>query len=214
MLNLPKSTEFNKRIPKQKFYENLKITPLLKKLFVDEIKIIYWRNKLASTTLNVEEGKYVKEIEVFEIRLNQQSIDEKILVQIDQIIPYHILYVLEYKNKYQLVMSYKEVINKNTFKILKYFYSEWTDLNALDIKINGLNLDVIYESCIRQISKEEISNYSQKTLKESIEINLKKQNIQKQISSLQVKLRREKQLNRQMEINKKIKELRKEEEEL
>lgn len=31
MLGLPKGTEFNKRIPKQKFYENLDISPTLKK---------------------------------------------------------------------------------------------------------------------------------------------------------------------------------------
>ena len=32
MLGLPKTTEFNKRIPKQKFYENLEISPALKKV--------------------------------------------------------------------------------------------------------------------------------------------------------------------------------------
>lgn len=62
-------------------------------------------------------------------------------------------------------MGYKEETNKNTFIISKYFYSEWTNLNALDIKINGLNLDVIYESCIRQIAKEEMTNYNQKNVK-------------------------------------------------
>lgn len=31
MLGLPKSTEFNKRIPKQKFYDNLTVSPALKK---------------------------------------------------------------------------------------------------------------------------------------------------------------------------------------
>ena len=31
MLGLPKSTEFNKRIPKQKFYENIAVTPAMKK---------------------------------------------------------------------------------------------------------------------------------------------------------------------------------------
>ena len=30
-IELPKSTEFNKKIPKQKFYENLEISPALKK---------------------------------------------------------------------------------------------------------------------------------------------------------------------------------------
>ena len=34
MLGLPKATEFNRRIPKAKFYENINITSSLKKLFV------------------------------------------------------------------------------------------------------------------------------------------------------------------------------------
>ena len=41
MLGLPKTTEFNKRIPKQKFYENLQVTPAMKRYFVDQIKVIY-----------------------------------------------------------------------------------------------------------------------------------------------------------------------------
>ena len=48
MLELPRSTEFNKRIPKQKFYVNLQITPALKKSFVDQIKVIHWKNKIAA----------------------------------------------------------------------------------------------------------------------------------------------------------------------
>lgn len=70
MLGLPKTTEFNRRIPKAKFYENINITSSLKRLFVDQVKNVYWRNKIASTTTNLIEGKYVTEIEVFEINLN------------------------------------------------------------------------------------------------------------------------------------------------
>ena len=56
MIGLPVSTEFNKRIPKQKFYENIAVTPAMKKAFVEQIKIIYWRNKIAATTLNLAAG--------------------------------------------------------------------------------------------------------------------------------------------------------------
>lgn len=69
MLGLPKSTEFNKRIPKQKFYENLSVTPALKRVFIDQIKVIYWRNKVAATTMNLAEGDTVTEVEVFEVKL-------------------------------------------------------------------------------------------------------------------------------------------------
>ena len=41
MIGLPKTTEFNKRIPKQKFYENMDISPALKKVFVEQVRIIY-----------------------------------------------------------------------------------------------------------------------------------------------------------------------------
>ena len=37
MLNLPSSTEFGRRVPKQKFYEHLDASPEVKRLFIDQI---------------------------------------------------------------------------------------------------------------------------------------------------------------------------------
>ena len=62
MLALPESTDVNKRIPKQKVYENLAVTHALKRLFIDQIKVIYWRNKIAATTMNLAAGNTVTEI--------------------------------------------------------------------------------------------------------------------------------------------------------
>ena len=56
MFGFPASTEFGKRIPKQKFYENIDITSALKRVFVEQIRLIYWRNKLATATLNLPQG--------------------------------------------------------------------------------------------------------------------------------------------------------------
>lgn len=47
MLGLLKPTEFGKRIPKQKFYENITVSPALKRVFIEQVKTIYWRNKIA-----------------------------------------------------------------------------------------------------------------------------------------------------------------------
>lgn len=84
MLGLPKSTEFNRRIPKQKFYENLTVSPALKRIFVEQIKVIWWRNKIAVTTMNLAAGDAVMEIEVFEICLAAPQLDEAVLRQIDK----------------------------------------------------------------------------------------------------------------------------------
>lgn len=92
MIGLPKTTEFNKRIPKQKFYENLEISPTLKKIFVEQVKVIYWRNKIAASTTNLAAGNDVTELEVFEVRLTSPVLDDSLLRQIDKEIPYHILF--------------------------------------------------------------------------------------------------------------------------
>lgn len=40
MLDLPKTTEFNRRISKQKFYENIEISLTVKNILVEQIKTI------------------------------------------------------------------------------------------------------------------------------------------------------------------------------
>lgn len=87
MLGFPKSTEFNKRIPKQKFYEHIEVSPALRRVFVEQIRLIYWRNKLAESTLNLAPGEAVSEVEVIEIRLQEPQLDEAVLRQIDKEIP-------------------------------------------------------------------------------------------------------------------------------
>lgn len=88
--NLPEPTTFNRRVPKQKFYENCAVSAALKRSFVDEITAIWWRNKLAATTLNLAKGAAVTEIEVFEIELANGHLSEEVLRQMDRIIPYHL----------------------------------------------------------------------------------------------------------------------------
>ena len=108
MLILPPSTAYGKRIPTQKFYENLDVTPELKRVFVEQIAQITWRNKLAAGTLNVAAGAAVTELEVFEVKLNQPTLDTRVLQRIDQQIPYHILYLLTFEGKVQAWIGYKE----------------------------------------------------------------------------------------------------------
>ena len=209
-MQFPKTTEFNKRIPKEKFYENLNVTPALKKSFVDQIKVIYWRNKIAATTTNLADGSTVTEIEVFEIRLKTSILDEDVLRRIDTEIPYHILFLLEYGGKYQAWIGYKEsaASGNNAFKVTGYYHTEWMPADELPLRIEGLNLDTAYESFVRQIAGDKLVSASEETLKDAVQRDEQKKKLQKQIDALQAKIRKEKQLNRQMEMNMKLKMLR------
>lgn len=216
MLGLPKTTEFNKRIPKQKFYDNLTITPAMKKVFINQIKTIYWRNKIAASTTNLAPGTTVTELEVFEVKLNSQIPDDSFLRQIDKEIPYHILFILEYEGKYKAVIGYKEESGGNTpFKVNRYYSTEWMDEEALLLKPEGLSVDSVYENFVRQIAGDALAaTTSGETLKESVDRDEKRRALQTQIEKLQKKIKNEKQLNKQMELNDQLKKLKKELEEI
>ena len=212
MLGLPQSTEFNKRIPKQKFYEHITVSPALKKSFVDQIRMIYWRNKVAATTVNLAPGTIVDEVEVFEIKLNSASLDEAVLRQIDREISYHIIFLLEDEGKLQAWTAYKEKTPtaNAVFKVGKYYHTEWMTEAEMPIRIDGLNLDAVYENFVRQIAGDALKADSGESLKASVERDEKKKQLEKQIAALENKMRREKQLNRQMEMNAELKKLKNE----
>ena len=210
MLGLPKTTEFNKRIPKQKFYENLSVTPATKKAFTEQIKIIYWRNKLAATTLNLAPGEQVTEIEVFEVKLNSPDLDENVLRLIDREIPYHILFLLEYDGKYQAAVGYKEAAGsgKAAFKVDRYYRTDWLVEEELPLHLEGLTIDAVYENLIRQIAGDSLSGGEDTTLRESVEQQKLREQLEKQIATLEAKMKKEKQFNRKMELKAEIKRLR------
>ena len=210
MLGLPATTEFGRRIPKQKFYENLTVSPALKRVFIDQIKVIYWRNKLAPTTLNIGAGEQVTELEVFEIQLKEPLLDEVVLRQIDREVPYHILFVLTCDSKAQAWIGYKQAAASgvNAFKVDTYYHTDWLPEDALPIRLDGLTTDAVYESFVRQIAGDKLCTADPvEDLQASVDRSKERAELEKRIAALQNKIQKEKQLNRQVEMNVELKRL-------
>ena len=213
MIGLPAKTEFNRNIPKQKFYENTEISPSLKRVFVEQVKSIYWKNKISASTTNLAAGKNVTELQVFEIKLKSPVLDDSLLRHIDMNIPYHILFILEYQGKYQAWIGYKEAAasGKAAFKVNSYYHTDWLEEEQLTLKLEGLSVDDVYEKFVRQIAGDKLkANDASESLKESVEKDDKRQAFQKQMDALKAKIRKEKQLNKQMKMNDELKKLKKE----
>ncbi len=226
--NLPDSTEFNRRVPKQKFYENLAVSAVLKRSFIDEIKTVWWRNKLAATTLNLAKGTAVTEIEVFEIELANGELNEDILWQMDRMIPYHLLFVLTFENRAQAWIGYKEAsaTGENAFKVNRYYHTGWIPREALRFTLSGLTLDEVYENLVlnihaasqpvpigrdglRAVREEGAVWREDLSISENIAHDAARARLEKQIATLEAKMRKEKQLNRKMELNAELKRLQK-----
>lgn len=213
MKDFHKNTFVNQRIPKQKFYEKIEVTPSLKQMFIDKVKSIYWRNKISQETTNIAPGKILKEFQVIEINLNYDTFSQELLRQIEKVIPYYILFLVEYQNRYQAWIGYKEAINKkqNSIKVNKYFHTDWFNLEDLPIELEGFSVDDVYRNFMLQIGGELLNEKSpNENLKDMVARSQEKQALQRRIDALRVKIYSEKQLNIQFELNDELKALEKE----
>ena len=207
MLNLPASAAFNRRIPKQKFYEELPLTPALRRVFVGQINAIWWRSKIAPATANLAPGRAVAELEVFELQLAQPSLDEGVLRAIDKRIPYPILYLLTCDGRCQAWIGYQPA-GQGGARV--YYHTAWQPQEDLMLELRGLDTDAAYENFVRQIAGGALNAPAAEPLQQSIARDQRRRALEKQITVLQNKIRREKQLNRQVELNGELKRLRKE----
>lgn len=213
MLSFPSSTAFERRIPKQKFYQNLEVPAEVKRLFIEQIKLITWANKLSAQTMNLAPGQAVQEIEVFRIRMAGDALDSWVLNLMDKQIPYHLLFVLERPDgKCQLSVTYKEASQSGSsaFQLRQNYRSDWQPAEELTLNLTALNMDALYESIVRQIAGDALAVPRAESLQQAVEQAQAREKLQKQIDQLKKRMRKEKQLAKQMEIRREIQRLEKE----
>jgi len=202
MLGLPRSTEVNRRVAKEKLYANGSMSASIRDMIKDQIEAIIWRNKLADSTLGVAAGEEVKEIQVFEVALRQKALDRRIVQAIAKAIPYKILFVATFDGEAQAWME-----------VSGTFYStEWFPLEGFTLKIEGLNLDAVYENLARQIAGGRLD--MEDDLAAAVDRDQRRQRLEREIALLEKKVLREMQFNRQVELNAELKRMKQELEEL
>lgn len=200
MLDFPISTLFNKRIPKQKFYEKLGVGNKLEQQFVKEIDTIIWKNKLSPETINISAGTKVTEIEIIEVNLKTQSVSKNILEAIDRGIPYHLVFVLRFKDLGQLWISYKEDSRSGKFKVDSYYKTEWVKYDELTLKLEGLNLDKVYDNFMLQVADGKLQLDQGADIKEAVTKAKEQNKLESYIKALENKIRNEKQFNQQVKL--------------
>lgn len=192
MIELPKSCEVNKFIPKKTFYERVNISTSLKQEIIDKLEKIIWKYKISENTSNITKTEDIEEIEIFELTLKEKHDAKNIIKVITKEIPYPIIFLIKYNNEYRYALKHNENI------ILK----DWN--NQLDIKLDTLNLKSLYEKIIKQIAELGDSNCDIDT---QLEKKKKIENIEQEISKLIIKMKNEKQFNIKVEYNKRMQEL-------
>lgn len=200
-LKFPRTTIVDKPVPKNAFYKHLEVNAKMKQHFVDDVVSIHWLYKLAPSTINVEDGKLVHEIVVFSAVLKSKDCPDDVFLFIDQNMPRHVVFILEYDNRYKVLLNYKEWKDgqNGPFRIIKTFVTEWLTDNQLLLTLEGQNMDALYESIAGQVSG--FGTKKAEDTKRIVELEGLIDKAKRDVESIQKRIRNERQLNRQMELN-------------
>ena len=200
-LKFPRTTIVGKPVPKNAFYKHLEVNAKMKQHFVDDVVSIHWLYKLAPSTINVEDGKLVHEIVVFSAILKSKDCPDDVFLFIDQNMPRHVVFILEYENRYKVLLNYKEWKDgqNGQFKIIKTFATEWLPDNQLLLTLEGQNMDALYEAIAGQVSG--FGTKKAKDTKRIVELEGLIDKAKREVETILKRIRNERQLNRQMELN-------------
>mgnify|MGYP002624579999 CR=1 FL=1 len=199
MLNLPKTTELHKPLPKAQIYRKFQLTNAQQTKFDEHISRIDIVNEISSRTIPaIQEGEKVKSIYVLSVILKTKDFDSKNIERIAKLIPQNLVFALQFEEEIQLAVFCE-----------KLFTTEWMLETKAAIELSGLNFDDVWENIIKKIEGGEWNN--DLTLEENIEIKEKQEKLQKEIDKLEKLARKESQPKKKFEL---VSQKRKLEEEL
>lgn len=210
ILNFPASTHVDRLVPKTAFYKNLEINARLKTRFVEDVERIEWLYKLAPSTMNVNDGKLVHEIVVFQVQLKAEDTPDDVFLTIDRQMPRHVVFLLRFADRGRLLLNYKEWadVDKTRFNILKTFRTEWMPLAEVKLALECSTLDGIYEAFAGQVSG--FGTHKAEDTKQILALQDEIARKRRTAEALQKRVRNEKQFARQMELNSEARTLKRE----
>ena len=197
-LMFPRTTIVGKPVPKSAFYKHLEVNAKMKQHCVDDVVSIHWHYKLDHSTINVEDGKRGHEIVVFSAVLKSKDCPDDVFLFIDQNMPRHVVFILEYDNRYKVLLNYKEWKDgqNGQFKIIRSFSTEWLTDNQLSLTLEGQNMDALNEAMAGQVSG--FGTKKAEVTKRIVELEGLIDRAKREVETFQKRIRNERQMNRQM----------------
>lgn len=191
---LPSSTEIRKPVHKKLLFTKFsaELSGERKKQFDEDIGRIIITNEISPVSVNIKEGKEVKAIFVLQVELKNKAYNERNIVLISKLFGQHLLIALKYADEVQLATYQTRLL-----------HSEWMQEDEAEVKLTGLDLDVVWENFVIQVSGIVVS--AENSLDEQIVIEQEKAKLLKQIEDLEKKARKETQAKKKFEMFQRLK---------
>ncbi|MCH5235888.1 MAG: DUF4391 domain-containing protein [Muribaculaceae bacterium] len=210
LLQFPLKTIVDRLIPKAQFVKASSNPTALRTLLAEELEQIRLLYILRPDTINVDEGNEVKEIDVFLFKCKEDCYSINPFCGIDDLIPRHTIYIIQYGNSTDLLMQHKNrSVVAGKVKWTREVSKLLRDIKLEDkpLTIEGNNLDKVYFNFFSQMSGYRVDN--SEAISEIKEIETQLAKLRRDAEALRKRVRNEKQFNRQIELNTQLRELRK-----
>jgi len=201
MLGLPKATELHKQLPKKAIYAKFQMNTAAKEKIDADISRITIANEISPAKVHIAEGEQVKTFFVVQVALKWKDFDERTIATISKLIPQNMLLVLECGEEAKLAIYHTKLMQ-----------TQWQPKDGFSLEIKGLTLDAVWENIIVQVGSVQIERGN--TLDEQIEVDNRRQRLEKEIDRLDKLARKEKQPKKKFELVQQMNKLKKELEEI
>ena len=157
----PAAARVSLRVPKEKIYQQAKVSTAIQTLCVEQVERIEWSYKLAPKSTNLQASKTIPEFQVFTVQLKDDALDFKVLAAIDAVVSQPVLFEIVRSSggstQTQLQAAFK-VSGTGIAKPRSYFCSAWTaaDTPRRQLPV-AVSLDALYTQVLSQLSEVPIA---------------------------------------------------------
>jgi hypothetical protein len=187
MLGLPKATELNKQLSKNKIYAMFQMSSAAKVKFDADISRINIVGEISPKTTGIAQGQTVSSIFVLQVILKQKDFQQNTIAQISKRIEQNMLLILDCGTNRKLAIYHTKLIQ-----------TDWVPADACVIELKGLDLDAVWENFVTQVGGITIQEGN--TLDEQIAIDEQQAKLAKEIARLEKLARAEKQPKKKFEL--------------
>jgi len=203
----PEAAKFDRRVPKEKFYEHGTVSTAIREKFIAEVRRITWAYKLAETTINLPATPAVPEVQVFTIAAKTNDVGEAVLGAIDKAIPFPIIFEITRSvaepPEVRTVAAHKQ-LGAGAPKFSAYYSTGWHPGDADRQPLpTAINLPALYVALLQPLMPitarpgEEMSDVADRLATV--------RRLEREIAALERKLRTEPQFNRKVELRRTLK---------
>ena len=194
MLGLPKATQLHKQLPKKSIYTKFRMNTAAREKIDADIARIVIVNEVSPARTHIAQGEQIQAIFVVQVSLKKKDFDERSIIAISKLIPQNLLLVLEHGDEAKLAIYHTKLMQ-----------TPWQPKDGFSVELKGLTLDAVWENIIVQVGDVQIEGNN--TLDEQIEVDDRRQRLEKEITRLDKLARKEKQPKKKFELVQEINKL-------